>query len=120
MAKNASKKRGELFSKRLSKDPKKKVIKTIIWSNGLYGSETWTLRKYERDRLEAFEMWTWRNIKNISCKDQMTNEYVLGQVNEKRKLFNNILERKKSWLGHILRGESLVKEVIEGRMEGKR
>ena len=47
----------------------------------------------------------------------MTNEYVL--VNEKRKLLNTILERKKRWLGHILRGESLVK-VIEGWMEGKR
>ena len=45
---------------------------------------------------------------------------MLGQVNEKRKLLNTILERKKRWLGHILRGESLVKEVIEGRMEGKR
>ena len=53
-------------------------------------------------------------------KYQLTNEYVLGQVNEKRKLLNTILERKKRWLEHILRGESLVKEVIEGRMEGKR
>ena len=45
---------------------------------------------------------------------------MLGQVNEKRKLLDTLLERKKRWLGHILRGESLVKEVIEGRMEGKR
>ena len=45
---------------------------------------------------------------------------MLDQVKEKRKLLNTILERKKRWLGHILRGESLVKEVIEGRMEGKR
>ena len=65
-------------------------------------------------------MRTWRNIENISWKDHITNEYVLGQVNEKRKLLNTILERKKRWLGHILRAESLVKEVIEGRMEGKR
>ena len=50
----------------------------------------------------------------------MTSEYVLDQVNEKRKLLNTILERKKRWLGRILRGESLVKKVIEERMEGKR
>ena len=93
---------------------------TIVWSVTLYVSETWTLRKYERDRLEAFEMWTWRNMENVSWKDHITNEYVLGQVNEKRKLLDAILERKKRWLGHILRGESHVKEVIEGRMEGKR
>ena len=50
MAKNAFNKRRELFSKRLSKELKKKVIMTIVWSVALYGSETWTLRKYERDR----------------------------------------------------------------------
>ena len=59
-------------------------------------------------------------MENISWKDYMTNEYVLDQVNEKIKLLNTIFERKKRWLGHILRGESLVKEVIEGRMRGKR
>ena len=50
----------------------------------------------------------------------MTNQYVLDQVNEKRKLLNSILERKKRLLGHILRGASFVKEVIEGLIEGKR
>ena len=50
----------------------------------------------------------------------MANEYVLDQVNEKRKFLNNILERKKQLLGHILRGETLLKEVIEGRIEGKK
>ena len=58
-------------------------------------------------------------MENISWKDQITNEYVLSQVNEKRKLLNTILESRKRWVGHILRGDSLVKEVIEGRMEGK-
>ena len=38
----------------MSKDMKKKVIKNIIWSIAFYGSETWTQRKYERDRLKAF------------------------------------------------------------------
>ena len=59
-------------------------------------------------------------MENISWKDHMINDYVLGQINEKRKLLNTILERKKRWNGHILKGESLVKEFIEGRMEGKR
>ena len=54
MAKYAFNKRREIFLKKLSKDLKKKVIMTIVWSVALYGSETWTLRKYERDRLEAF------------------------------------------------------------------
>ena len=65
-------------------------------------------------------MWTWRNMENISWKDHMANEYVFDQVNQKIKLLYTILERKKRWLGHIFKGASLVKEVIEGRMEGKR
>ena len=56
-------------------------------------------------------------MENISWKDYMTNEYVLDQVNENRKLLNIILVRIKRRLGHILRGESLVKEFIEWRKE---
>ena len=59
-------------------------------------------------------------LENISRKDHITNEYVLGQENEKKKLLNTILERKKCCLGHILRGKSLVKEVIEERLEVKK
>ena len=82
-------------------------------------SEDCTLRRLERDRLEDFDMWTWRNMGNISWKDHKTNEYVLDQVKEKINILNTVLERKTRWLGHILRGESLVNEVIEGRMEGR-
>ena len=53
-----------------------KVRNTIVWSVALYGSETWILRKNERGILEAFEIWTWRNMENISCKGHKTNEYV--------------------------------------------
>ena len=63
-------------------------------------------------------MWTWRNMKNICWKDHITDEYMLGQVNEKRKLLNTIFQKKKRWRECILRGKSLVKEVIQERMEG--
>ena len=51
--------------------------------------------------------------KIMRWKDHMTNEYVLNQLNEKRKLLNTINERKKRLLRQILRGENLVKEVLE-------
>ena len=59
-------------------------------------------------------------MENISWKDHMTSQYVLDQVDEKRRLLKSLLERKKRWLGHILRGESLVKELIEGWIVRKR
>jgi len=94
----------------------------IVWSVALYGSETWTLRKYERDRLETFEMWTWRNMENINWKDHMINKYVLDQVNVKRKLLNSILERKKAmaWI-HLERTKSCKRSLrrADGRKERK-
>src|SRR6218665_1913785 len=118
MAKNAFNQRKELLSKNLNKDIKKEIIKAIIWSVALYAAETWTYRKEDIRSLEAFEMWVWRKMEKISWRDMKTNEEVLQLVQEKEALW--IWRRKKNWIGHILRGESLLKEVIEGRMIGKR
>ncbi|CAF1496207.1 unnamed protein product [Didymodactylos carnosus] len=120
MAKKAFNKRRELLTKRMSTKLKKKVIKTVVWSVALYGSETWTNWLNEKDKLEAFEMWTWRNMEGINWKDHVKNEEMLNRVDEKRQILDVILTRKKRWLGHILRRESLVKDVLEGRFEGER
>src|SRR6218665_2553172 len=53
-------------------------------------------------------------------RDMKTNEEVLKMVQEERSLVDVIWRRKKNWIGHILRGESLLREVMEGRMIGKR
>jgi len=45
---------------------KKRLIKTYVWSVALYGSETWTINKKEKDMLEALEMWCWRKMQRIS------------------------------------------------------
>ena len=120
MAKDAFNKKRELLTKRMSTSLKTRVIKTVVWSTALYGSETWTLKQAERNRLEAFEMWCWRNMEKISWRTHTTNEDVLKLVGEKRTILDVILQRKKKWIGHILRGESLVKDVLEGRFDGKR
>src|SRR6218665_4174399 len=128
MAKIAFNQRKELLSKNLNKDIKKRIIKAIIWSVALYAAETWTYRKEDIGRLEAFEMWVWRKMEKISWRDMKTNEEVLQMVQEERCLMDVIWRRKKNWIGHnmqmkryiILRGESLLREGIEGRMIGKR
>ena len=58
---------------------------------------------------------------NISWKEYKTNEYVaIDILKDELKLLKTVLKRKMRWLGHILRGESILKEVIEKRMEWKR
>src|SRR6218665_1538649 len=114
MAKNAFNQEKELLSKNLNKDIKKEIIKAIILRAALYASETWTYRKEDIRRLEAFEMWVWRKMEKISWRDMKTNEEVLQMEEEERSLVEGIWRRKKNWTGHILRGESLLREVIEG------
>jgi hypothetical protein len=120
MAKEAFGKRRELLKRRMNKELKKKVIKTVIWSTALYACETWTLKEDERRRLRSFEMWLWRRMEGISWTEKRTDEEVLKLVSEERSIISTIEKRKKNWIGHTLRHDGLMKEVIEGKMEGKR
>ena len=86
----------------------------------LYGSETRTMQKEDIKRLEAFEMWLWRRIMKVKWTEHKTNEEVLEMVKEKRMLIKTIRERQKNWVGHVLRSDSLLRTVWEGRMEGKK
>jgi len=90
------------------------MVKTLIWSVTLYCAETWTLRKEDITRLEPFEMWIWHRMEKISW-----TEHILKLV-EEISLLMTIRTRQCNWMGHIMRVDSLQKEIIEGRMEGKR
>ena len=98
---------------------KKRIVKTLIWSTVLYATETWTLRKVDIPRLESIEMWIWRRLMKISWTEHRSNQEVLHMVDENRSLMNTIRQRQ-NWLGHVLRSESLLRTVVEGRMEGTR
>ena len=74
----------------------------------------------EIDKLQALEMWIWRRLENISWEQKIRNEEVLRRVKENRCLITTIYRRQKNWIGHILRGDGLLRDVMEGRMMGKR
>jgi hypothetical protein len=118
LAKEAFNKRRELLVRRMSKRVKKKIVKCLIWPVVLYGCETWSMGKIEKDKMSAFEMWVWRRMERVSYKDRKTNEQVLIDVGEKRSLLQTVLMRKKNWIGHVMRGDGLMREVMEGRMKG--
>ena len=119
-AKEAFGKRKELLCRNFSKKIKKQIVKAMVWSVMLYGSETWSLKADEKRRIDAFEMWVWRRIEKISWMDHVKNEEVLKRAGEKRELVEMIVKRKKNWIGHVMRGEGLLREVMEGKMFGKR
>ena len=96
------------------------MVKTLVWPVALYGCETWSMKKEVVDKLNAFEMWLWRRMEKVRWQDKKTNEEVLAAVSEERCFVQAILKRKKNWIGHVLRGGSLLKLVIEGRRVGKK
>ena len=84
----------------------------------MYGAETWTLRAVDK-RLESFDMWCWRRMEKISWTDYVRNEEALLQVSEKRNILHAIRKRKANWIGHILRRNCLLKQVIERKIKGE-
>src|SRR6218665_837470 len=83
------------------------------------------MRKEDVRRIKAFEVWIWRRMVCISWTEHTTNgevlkEEMLKEMKEKRSLIGIIRTRQNNWIWHIMRGDSLQREVMEGRMEGKR
>ena len=85
----------------------------------MYGAETGTVRAVDKKQLESIEMWCWRRMEKISWTDHVRNEEVLLQVNEQRNILHAIRKRKANWIGHILRRNCLLKQVIEGKVRGE-
>ena len=119
MAKEVFMEKKKLFTGKMNLELKKIIMKCLVRSAALYAAETWTLTQTDRRRLEAFEMWIWRRMEKISWLDKVTNEEVLGRVNEDRQIPNSVWQRKHRRIGHVLRHDGLLHEIIEGRMKGK-
>jgi hypothetical protein len=94
----------------------KKLVKWYIWSIALYG--TWTLGAVDKKNPESFEMWYWRRMEKIIWTDNVRNEEVLLRVKEQRNILHEISKRKANWIGHILRRNSLLRQVIEVKIKG--
>ncbi|VVC42596.1 Hypothetical protein CINCED_3A003125 [Cinara cedri] len=117
LAKHAfEKKRTLLTNKHLSIRSRKK----FVWSILLYCCESWTIGKYEKDRLEAIEMWMWRKMTRTSWIEHKTNEEVLNEINEERTIMNTIMKRTIKLIGHLLRNNEFITIIMEGKIEGKR
>ncbi|KAJ4428339.1 hypothetical protein ANN_24358 [Periplaneta americana] len=108
-----------IFCGSLEKELRKRLVKCFVWSVALYGAETWTLRRSEEKRIEAFEMWVWTRMERVKWTDRIRNE-VLETVGEERMMLKLIRKRKRNWLDHWLRRNCLVKDPLEGMVNGRR
>ena len=109
-----------LTNRRISQELRLRLCKCFVLSTFTYGSETWTINKEMEDKINAFEMWIFRKIANIKWTDKVSNDEVCRRLNIERSLLSEIKERKLRYFGHIRRHHSIKKEILEGRVDGKR
>jgi hypothetical protein len=105
----------------VKKATKIKIAETVIFPAVTYGSESWTVRKKERKKIDAFELWKWRKILQVPWTEKRTNFSVLEEVKPKRSLEAAILRLKLRYFGHIMRVEgSLEWDIMLGQVAGYR
>jgi len=109
-----------LCSNNLSLEIKKKRIKSCIWSVAVYGSESWTVEKNEERVVNAYETRCWRRILKIKCTGRITEDEVFQRAKEERLLLKILKNRRHSWIGHIIRHNEFVINILEGAMSGKK
>ena len=78
-------------------------MKALVWPVATYGCESWTLRKNEETRLDAFEMKVLRRILRVSWTTKKTNEWVLNKAGVKRELLDTVKATKIAYYGHTMR-----------------
>src|SRR5437867_12463648 len=99
---------------------KKRMVKVLAWPVVLCGCETWTLLQDEVNRLKALEVWLWRRLEKITWRDKIHNDEVFARVMEERCLIRTIRQRQKNCIGHVLRGEGLLRDVVEVKVKAKK
>ena len=86
-----------------------------------YGSESWTVRRKKRKKVDAFELWTWGRILRVPWTEKRTNLSVLEDVKPKRSLEATILRLKLCYFGHVIRAKRpLERDIMLGKVEGHR
>ena len=95
-----------------------RLLQSLVWPVAVYGYESWTTKRSDENRLEAFEMKALTQILRVSRTGKKTNSWVLEQAGVDRSLLANVKSRKLRYFGHIMRGEdkSHEKGIIEGTL----
>jgi len=105
----------------IKKDTKIKVAESVIFPSVTYRSESWMVRKKERKKIDAFELWILRRILRVLWTEKRMNFSVLEEVKPKRSLEGTILRLKLRYFGHVMRAEgSLEQDIVLGQVAGYR
>ena len=97
------------------------LVKAMVFPVVMYGCESWTIKKAERRRTDAFELWYRRRLLRVSWTARRSNQCILKEMNPEYSLEGLILKLKLQYSGHLMqRTDSLEKTLMLGKIEGRR
>ena len=100
---------------------KVRLVKAMVFPVVMYGCESWTIKKAEHQRIDAFELWCWRRVLRVLWTARRSNQSILKEISPGCSSAGLILKLKLQYFGHLMqRADSLEKTLMLGKIEGKR
>ena len=97
------------------------LLKAMVFPVFMYGCESWTVKRAERQRIDAFELWCWRRLLRVPWTARRSNQSILKEISPGISLVGMMLKLKLQYFGHLMpRVDSLEKTLMLGGIEGKR
>ena len=97
------------------------LVKAMVFPVVLYGCESWTIKKAEHRRIDAFKQWCWRRLMRVPWPARRSNQSILKEISPEYSLEGLMLKLKLRYFGHLLgRTNSLEKTLMLGKIEGRR
>ena len=97
------------------------LVKAIVFPVVMYGCESWTIKKVEHWRIDAFELWCWRRLLRVPWTARRSNQSILKEISPEHSLEGLMLKLKFQYFGHLMRRtNSLEKTLMLGKIEGMR
>ena len=110
-----------LKSKAKNLPTKVRTVKAMVCPVVMYGCESWTIKKAERQRIEAFELWCWRRLLRVPKTARWSNQSILKGISTEYSLEGLMLKLKLQYYGHLMqRADSQEKSLVLGNTEGRR
>ena len=100
---------------------KVRLVKAMVSPVVMYGCESWTVKKAERGRIDAFELWCWRRLLRVPWTAKRSNQSILKEINPGISLEGMMLKLKLQYFGHLMRrADSFEKTLMLGKIEGRK
>ena len=97
------------------------LVKTMVFPVIMYGCESWTVKKAECQRIDAFELWSWRRLLRVPWTARRAKQSILKEISPEHSLEGLMLKLKLQYFGHLMqRADSFEKTLILGKIEGGR